>query len=72
MFFDRYEIHVQAFVHFINGKWIISDPHLHKIIFEICIQNSTNKTNETTWYLEHKHCRIAQFVYSHIDINNIL
>ena len=23
MFFDRYEIHIQAFVHFINGKLII-------------------------------------------------
>ena len=22
MFFDRYEIHIQAFVHFINGKLI--------------------------------------------------
>ena len=24
MFFDRYEIHIQAFVDFINGKFIIS------------------------------------------------
>ena len=23
MFFDRYEIHIQAFLLFINGKWII-------------------------------------------------
>ena len=23
MFFDRYEIHIQAFVHFMNGKLII-------------------------------------------------
>ena len=23
MFFDRYEIHIQVFVHFINGKLII-------------------------------------------------
>ena len=32
MFFDRYEIHIQAFVDFSNGNFIISDPHLHKII----------------------------------------
>ena len=32
MFFDRYEIHIQAFVHFINGKVIIFNPHFHKSI----------------------------------------
>ena len=37
MFFDRYEIHIQAFVHLINGKLIISNPHLHKNVFGICI-----------------------------------
>ena len=30
MFFDRYEIHIQAFVHFINRQLIISNPPLHK------------------------------------------
>ena len=32
MFFDRYEIHIQVFVHFINGELIIFNPHLHKDI----------------------------------------
>ena len=31
--FDRYEIHIQAFLDFINGKLIISVPHLHKNVF---------------------------------------
>ena len=33
---EKYEIHIHAFVHSINGKFIMFDPHLHKIIFEIC------------------------------------
>ena len=28
MFFDRYEIHIQAFVDFINGKLITVNPNL--------------------------------------------
>ena len=40
MFFDRYEIHIQAFLLFIKEKWIISVPHLHKnyfsTIYSIC------------------------------------
>ncbi len=48
MFADRYEIHIQAFVEFINGNLSFPDPHLHKTIFKICIQNSTKqRTNET-------------------------
>ena len=31
--FDRYEIHIQAFLYFINGKLIISNHHLHKSFF---------------------------------------
>ena len=38
MFFDRYEIHIQAFLYFINGKLIIFNPHLQKNIFKIYIQ----------------------------------
>ena len=34
MFFDRYEIHIQVFVNFINGKLIIFNHQLHQIIFE--------------------------------------
>ena len=44
--FDRYEIRIQAFVPFINGKLIISNPHLHKTIFKICIQFTTKKTKK--------------------------
>ena len=46
MFFDRYEIHIQAFVDFINGKLIIfqsSSPQ--NIIWEIYIQNNFQKNN---------------------------
>ena len=33
MLFDRYEIHIEAFLDFINGNFLsFSDPHLHKII----------------------------------------
>ena len=38
MFFDRYEIHIQAFVNLINAIGIIFDPHLHKIWYNIEIQ----------------------------------
>ena len=38
MFFDRYEIHIQAFVHFLNGKLSFSDPHLRKIILKLYTQ----------------------------------
>ena len=31
--FDRSEIHIQAFLDSINGKFIISDPHLHIFFF---------------------------------------
>ena len=43
MFFDRYEIHIQAFVHFNNGELIIFNPHLHKNIFQIYIQTLYTK-----------------------------
>ena len=42
MFCARYEIHIQAFLCFINGKLSFSDPHLHKIVFKIC----THKSNK--------------------------
>ena len=32
MFFERYAIHIQAFVHFITGNLSFPDPHLHRII----------------------------------------
>ena len=35
MLFDRYEIHIQAFVDFINGNLSFSVPRLHKIILRI-------------------------------------
>ena len=30
-FFDRYEIHIQAFLYFINENLSVSDPHLRQI-----------------------------------------
>ena len=49
MFFDRNEIHIQAFVDFINGKLIIfqsSSPQ--NIIWEIYTQNNFQKNNFQT------------------------
>ena len=43
MLLDRYEIHIQALVDFINGKLIIFSPHLHENIFEIYIQKTYRK-----------------------------
>ena len=54
MFFDRYEIHIQAFLLFINGKLIIFNSHLHKSICKICTQKITIKSEtkiEQNWYL---------------------
>ena len=59
MFFDRYEIHIQALVGFIHGKLIIFNPPLRKNIFKICTQQITRKseqkreTNRTIWYPGH-------------------
>ena len=46
MFFDRYEIHIQAFANVFYGQFIIFNPHLHKIIFEICDHIFTKKTEQ--------------------------
>ena len=46
MLFDRYETHIQALVHFIDGKLIIfqsSSPQKH--IFQIYTQNIFQKNN---------------------------
>ena len=42
MLFDRYEIHIQAFVDFINGKLIIFNPHLHKTILRNIYSKNIN------------------------------
>ena len=40
MFFDRYEIHIQAFLDCVKPIFMFfSDPHLHKIILRICTQH---------------------------------
>ena len=41
MFFDRYEIHIQAFVDFTNGKLIIFNPDLHNMFFKKYILRAT-------------------------------
>ena len=56
MFFDRYEIDIQAFLLSINGKLIIFNPHLHKNYFQNMYSNfhkkrqngkrETKRTNE--------------------------
>ena len=78
MFFDRYEIHIQAFVHFINGRLVMFNPHLHKIIFEICIQKAQEQSEnnsgniESIWYLGHTDFeKNAKFCESQIVKNNI-
>ena len=55
MFFDRYEIHIQAFVHSINENELFFDPHLHKTISRICIQNSTQKNGKTETHTHTQH-----------------
>ena len=75
MFFDRYEIHIQAFLYFINGKLSFSDPHLHQNIFKVCTQNSTIKkrTTQTNNMVPRTHCFLEHFRFfeSHIDKDNI-
>ena len=71
MFFDRNEIHIQAFVDFINGKLIIfqsSSPQKH--IFQIYTQNIFKKTkskknnaqlqarkSRNPWFLSFRHLK---------------
>ena len=56
--FDSYEIHIQAFVHFINGELIIFNPHIHKHIFKTCTHIFTKKHEEkrNAWHLGHTFC----------------
>ena len=42
MFFDRYEIHTQAFLYLINGNLIIFNPHLHKNMASNALQYFSN------------------------------
>ena len=54
MFFGRDEIHIQAFANVFMEKLLFVNPHLHKLIFEICNQLSTTKWKigqiENIWY----------------------
>ena len=77
--FDRYEIHIQAFLLFINGKFIFSNPHLHKIIFKLYMQHSTKTSEneaikhkiEKLWYIGHVSPQKNAFFEVHIDKNNM-
>ena len=72
-FFDRYEIHIQAFVHFIIGKLIIvhsSSPqnyfeiynHFHKKKNNKSTQHrNTRKAKSKSWYLGHTCSRCFHF-----------
>ena len=70
MFFDRYEMHIQAFVHFMNGNSIIfqsSSPQKNKeYVFTISQQKSkTHRANMVprTYVLSN----IADYFEFHID-----
>ena len=45
--FDRYEIPIQAFLYFINGKLIISDPHIHTHTFPKYVFKKSQKRDGT-------------------------
>ena len=54
--FDRYEIHIQGFVHFINRKLSIFQSSSPQTYFKNMYSNSHNtKTNKkrNTWYIGH-------------------
>ena len=62
--FDRYEINIQAFLYFINGKLIICRSSSPRKYFKNMYANFHNKlkntrekqngkTQNTTWYLGH-------------------
>ena len=46
--FDRSEMHIQAFVNFINDKLIIFQASSPQNILRICTQNFTNGKQKTT------------------------
>ena len=48
MFFDRYEIHIQAYVHFINGKLIIFQSASPRNYFQNMYSIFTTKNGKKT------------------------
>ena len=64
-FFDRYGIHIQAFVDFVNGKLIVfqsSSPQTYfKNMYSISHKKSRNE-DENTWYLVHT-------IFEHVQQN---
>ncbi len=69
MFFDRYEIHIQALVDFLMENLSLSDPHLRKILFKNDVLKVS--TNKQTLYIEHTFSKFQLFE-SHICKDNIL
>ena len=74
--FDRYEVHIQAFLHFINGKFIIwqsSSPQKYfQNMYSTC--HKQKKTNKTRTHMVHRtymFSNIFDFFESQIDKNNI-
>ena len=66
MFFDRYEIHIQAFVQFINGKLITvrsSSPQKNQIDTQKTqeIQNETSKRKIEKEHLVPRTYRFRKF-----------
>ena len=68
--FDRYEIHIQAFVHFIDGKLIISNPHLRQKNKGYVLKIPETK-KEKLWYLGHTIFENVRVFLSPISTNII-
>ena len=47
VFYDRYEMHIQAFLDFINRKFIMFDPHLDKTYLKNIYSKFSQKTGGT-------------------------
>ena len=68
MVFDRYEIHIQAFLYFINGNEAFVNPHLHqkyfkKYILNLCFNKMSNASKHVFQKMmeidKHKICRFS-------------
>ena len=74
MFFDRYEIHIQAFLLFINGKLIIcqssSPQNYFQNMYSENTRNSTIKSNELV-PRTYRFRTFSKLCESQIDISNI-
>ena len=68
MFFDRNEIHIQAFVDFINGKLIIFQSSSPQKYFWVNIKKCFSKQ---WWVYLSRILKTSKFSDTHISKNNI-